>query len=74
MKKLELAAFALAVAAFGSANAADITFQGAHSSAAAQTTAEGYRDTVQAAVAGSPLSSSFTTQILALVPGSKPMP
>jgi len=26
MKKLELAAFALAVAAFGSANAADITF------------------------------------------------
>ena len=66
MKKLVLAAFALAVAAFGSANAAVITFQGAQPRAAAQTTAEGYRNTVQATVAGLPLSSSFTTQ--------KPMP
>lgn len=74
MKKLELAAFALAFAAFGSANAAVITFQTAQSRAAAQTTAEGYRDTVQAVVVGLPLSSSFTTQILAPVPGSKPMP
>ena len=61
MKNFKLAALALAFAAFGSANAAVITFQTGQSTAAAQTTAEGYRDAVEAAVAGSPLSSTVLT-------------
>lgn len=52
MKNFKFAALALALAAFGSANAAVITFQTGSSNAAAQLTAQDYADVVNAAVAG----------------------
>lgn len=52
MKNFKFAALALALAAIGSANAAVITFQTGSSSADAQSTAQGYADVVNAAVAG----------------------
>lgn len=54
MKNTKLAAFSFAVAAcaaIGAANAAVITFETAQSGAAAQTSAQGYRDVVEAAIA-----------------------
>jgi len=53
MKNFKFAALALALAAIGSANAAVITFQTASSYADAQSSAQGYADVVNAAVAGS---------------------
>src|SRR5574343_704292 len=53
MKNFKFAALALALAAIGSANAAVITFQTGTSYAGAQSTAQGYADVVNAAVAAS---------------------
>jgi hypothetical protein len=60
MKFVKLAALAVALA-YGSAEAAVITFQTGYSNAGAQTTADAYRSIVDAAVANSPYGSKVLT-------------
>lgn len=58
MKTIKLAAIAIAFAAIGSANAADITFQTGYSNAGVQASAADYRSVVDAAVASNPYGSA----------------